>query len=163
MGGQGQEQLNQKLPLELHPTEEQLPAGVLIMGEAAPGSSTSSTSACQCKTPGHLALLTHCESKLPLCTENHCGDQGHCPQGHLACFHPCQAGGRSLNGAGAAQGSAWASATAPGAEMLSQGKSKPDRKSALKTDPKIKKAQISIDLLCHITRKGTLILTHLLL
>lgn len=48
-GGQGQEQLNQKPvsgALGLHPTEAQLPAGVLIMEEAAPGSSTSSTSAC---------------------------------------------------------------------------------------------------------------------
>lgn len=40
---------------------------------------------------------------------------------------------------GAAWGSAWASATALRAEMLSQSRLKPDRKSALKTDPKIKK------------------------
>lgn len=40
---------------------------------------------------------------------------------------------------GAAQGSAWARTGALGAEMLSQGRLKPDRKSALKTDPKIKK------------------------
>lgn len=52
-----------------HPVEEQLPAGVLMMGGAAPGSSSSSSSstlACLHKAPGHLALLTHCDSKCAL-------------------------------------------------------------------------------------------------
>lgn len=53
----------------------------------------------------------------------------------------------------AAQGSAWASATALGAEMLSQGRLKPDRKSALKTVPKIKKLRFYRFTLPHYSQK----------
>lgn len=130
--------------LGLHPAEEQLPAGVIIMGGAAPGSSTSSTLACQHKAPGHLALLTHCDRNVPFCTENHCGEQapkpsGRCPQNRPACPIPARLEAGARMEPGAARGSAWARAAAPGAEMLSQGRLKPGRKSALKTDPKIKK------------------------
>lgn len=138
MGGQGQEHLNQKPSLEHVGCIQRRSSWGAPNGRGSPwkqqhlGVSAQSTQ--------HLALVTHCDSQRSLCTEN-C--RGHHPQSPVAAVPratlpapvpgPCQAGGRSLPGAGSCTG------LCLGAEMLSQGRLKPDRKSALKTDPKIKK------------------------
>lgn len=63
MAGQGQEKLDQKLSLE-HLGYGQRRS--IWEGQTLEGATTSSTLACQHKAPGHLALLTHCDSKRAL-------------------------------------------------------------------------------------------------